>query len=57
MFMDMLGYRVLHIANLRTLQILCMWHFIKWVFIYLFRTLHLWYQSGRSLGMWTWVST
>jgi len=26
-FMDMLGYRVLHIPNLRTLWILCMWCF------------------------------
>jgi len=26
-FMDMLGYGVLHIPNLRTLWILCMWRF------------------------------
>jgi len=40
MFMDVLGYGVLHIPNLRTLRILCMWCFTKWVFIYLFGTLH-----------------
>jgi len=43
-FMHMLGYGVLHIQNLLTLWILCMWRFIQWIFIYLFKVLPMLYK-------------